>query len=265
MQLFYKQYSTTGKSLIILHGLFGQQGNWSMQAKAFAENFKVYGFDARNHGQSPHAESMSYAEMAADILETMDVIGIPVADFIGHSMGGKIAMQLALTHPERVGKLLVVDIAPVNYDTGPNEELLALQELELDKISSRKDADLILQTRLPNKAIRDFLLTNLQRNSEGAFQWRMNLAVIVKDYALLKSWEEVEAKEDGKNRRNEFSGETLFVKGENSSYLLTAHTDETLMLFPKAKVKVIQDAGHWVHNEKPEQFFNVAQKFLLAS
>ena len=223
MQLFYKQYSTTGKPLIILHGLFGQQGNWTVYAKALAENFKVYGFDLRNHGQSAHADTMSYPEMAEDIVETMDALDIPLADFIGHSMGGKIAMQLALTYPERVNKLIVVDIAPVNYVSGPNEELSALQKVELSTLTSRKDADATLQPDVPNKAVRDFLLTNLQRNSEGTYQWRMNLSVIAKDYSLLKSWGEI-----GDKSKSEFSGETLFIKGRNSNYLLPKYTDKAL-------------------------------------
>ncbi|MDG2091018.1 MAG: alpha/beta fold hydrolase [Gammaproteobacteria bacterium] len=258
MQLFYKQYSTTGKPLIILHGLFGQQGNLTVQAKALAENFKVYGFDARNHGQSAHTDTMSYPEMAEDIIETMDALEIPLADLIGHSMGGKIAMQMALTYPQRVNKLIVVDIAPVNYVSGPNEELSALQKVELSTLTSRKDADATLQTDVPNKAVRDFLLTNLQRNSEGTYQWRMNLSAITKNYSLIKSWGEI-----GVETKSEFSGETLFIKGGNSNYLLPKYTDKTLAQFPKAIVKIINDAGHWVHNEKPEQFFNIAQEFLL--
>ena len=258
MQLFYKQYSTAGKPLIILHGLFGQQGNWTAHAKALAEDFKVYGFDARNHGQSAHADTMSYPEMAEDIKETMDVLKILSANFIGHSMGGKIAMELALKYPGRVNKLIVVDIAPVKYESGPNEELSALQKIELDTLTKRKDADTALQAEVPNKAIRDFLLTNLQRNSEGVYQWRMNLPVITKDYSLLRSWSE-----NVGESKAEFSGKTLFIKGGNSSYLLKDYIDQTLSFFPQAKVKVISDAGHWVHNEKPEKFFKTVVKFLL--
>lgn len=254
MQLHFKQYSTEGSPLIILHGLFGQQGNWSGHAKGFAENFTVYGFDARNHGQSPHGDSMSYKEMAEDVVDTLDTLEIPKADFIGHSMGGKIAMQLALKYPHRVNKLIVVDIAPVIYTGGPNAELKALQKVELDKISSRSEADAVLQTEVSDKVIRDFLLTNLQRNHENGYQWRMNLKVITKDYPLIISWD---------NNELEFSGETLFIKGGNSNYLLSEYREETLALFPQAKVKVINDAGHWVHNEKPEHFFKAAQKFLL--
>ncbi len=255
MQLFYKQYSTTGKPLIILHGVFGQQRNWTAQAKIFADNFQVYGFDARNHGQSPHADSMTYREMAEDVVQTMDALQIPNADFIGHSMGGKIAMQLALDYPERVNKLVVVDIAPVNYQSGPSQELEALQKINLVSLTNRQQADTVLQDGgVQNKAIRDFLLTNLKRNSEGRFEWRMNLSVIAKDFALLKSWDQT---------RSEFLGRTLFVKGANSDYLLLEYSDQTLGFFPNAKVKVISGAGHWVHNEKPEQFFKIVQSFLL--
>ena len=258
MQLFHKQYSSSGKPLIILHGLFGQHGNWNVHAKVFAENFQVYSLDARNHGRSPHADSMSYREMAEDIAQTMDALNIANADFIGHSMGGKIAMQLALTEPDRVNKLVVVDIAPVAYtdalDNGPNKELSALLKINLDTVTNRQEVDALLAEEIQDKAVRDFLLTNLQRSAEGKFQWRMNLPVINKDYALLKGWE---------NTDNEFPGETLFIKGELSSYLTSEYKDQTLAQFPAATVKVIKDAGHWVHNEKPEQFIKTAQKFLL--
>ncbi|PCJ42691.1 MAG: alpha/beta hydrolase [SAR86 cluster bacterium] len=260
MKLSYKQYSTVGRPLIILHGLFGQQGNWAVHAKAFAENFKVYGFDVRNHGKSLHADSMSYQEMAEDVVQMMDALGISNADFIGHSMGGKIAMRLALNSPERVNKLVVVDIAPVIYDSGPNQELTALLKINLASVTNRKQVDALLREDVPSKAIRDFLLTNLQRNSESEFQWRMNLPIISKDYSKLINWE---SGGGGKKGHTKFLGETLFVKGELSSYLLPEYSDKTLAQFPKAKVKVISNAGHWVHNAKPEQFFKIVQLFLL--
>ncbi len=258
MQLFYRQYADSGKPLLILHGLFGQQGNWAQLAKAYAEKFRAIGIDARNHGQSPHAKSMSYVEMADDLLDTMDAIDLEKADVIGHSMGGKIAMQAALRAPERISKLVVADIAPVNYDVGPNvgpnEALNALVQLDLSTINNRQQAYTLLQEQVPDKSICDFLLSNLQRDRDGRYQWRMNLPVIARDYSLLKDWPAT---------KNVFQGETLFVKGELSSYLLPAYTEQTLALFPNAKVKVINGAGHWVHNEKPEQFLTLTQRFLL--
>ncbi len=259
MQLFYKQYSTVGEPLIILHGLFGQQGNWAAHAKALADKFSVYSVDARNHGQSGHTEEMSYPLMAEDLKETMDALGIDRANFIGHSMGGKIVMQFALNWPERVRKLVVVDIAPVSYAAGPDEVLTALLELDLNTISSRKQADEILEQSLSNKGIRDFLLTNLQRDTSGkhgAYKWRMNLEAIAESYANIKI---------GLETDSVFPGETLFVKGGESDYLLPIYTDSTLALFPEAKVSVITGAGHWVHSEKPEQFLNLITRFLQSS
>tara|TARA_R110000824_G_scaffold315042_1_gene501990 strand:- start:13683 stop:14453 length:771 start_codon:yes stop_codon:yes gene_type:complete len=253
MELFYKQYSSAGKPLIILHGLFGHQGNWATHAKALSDTFAVVGFDARNHGQSPHSETMSYELMAEDVMETMDALGIKSANFIGHSMGGKTAMQLALKHPERVEKLLVVDIAPVAYQAGPDEVLAGLQHLDPGNLFSRKQADESLQDYIGSKNIRDFLLSNLQRSLEGAYQWRMGLAAISSSYAQLKAGLEAE---------KSFSGKTLFIKGEYSDYILSDYKSQILNMFPAAKIVEIAGAGHWVHSEKPEQFLKLARDFL---
>jgi esterase len=252
MQLYHKQYSDQGPPLIILHGLFGQQGNWASQARVLSDNFSVYGLDARNHGQSPQAESMSYQEMAADVRETLDALNIQQAVFIGHSMGGKTAMQFALNWPERVSKLLVVDIAPVAYMGGPDRVLSALMRIDTSSLASRAQADELLQADIPEKGIRDFLLTNLRREGEG-FQWRMNLKVIHASFNILRG---------GLTMQQPYQGETLFVKGERSDYLMPAYKDQIMRSFPHAQIKVIPDAGHWVHSEKPEQFLKLARNFL---
>ncbi len=252
MRLYHKQYSDQGPPLVILHGLFGQQGNWGSQARELSESFSVYGLDARNHGQSPHAESMSYQEMAADVRETLDALNIQQAAFIGHSMGGKTAMQFALNWPERVSKLLVVDIAPVAYMSGPDRVLSALMRIDTASLASRAHADELLQADIPEKGIRDFLLTNLRREEEG-FQWRMNLKVIHASFNILRG---------GLTLQQPYQGETLFVKGERSDYLMSAYKDQILRSFPNAQIKVIPDTGHWVHSEKPEQFMKLARNFL---
>jgi len=254
MLLFHRQYSGEGPPLIILHGLFGQQGNWATQAKDLSDSFAVYGLDARNHGQSPHADTMSYAEMADDVRQTLDSLGIEKALFIGHSMGGKTAMQFALNWPERVSKLLLVDIAPVSYMSGPDRVLSALMNLNLESISSRQQADEQLHKDIPEKGIRDFLLTNLRRDGDG-YTWRMNLQAISACYTELRA---------GMRMQEAFNGETLFVKGEHSDYLMPAYRDQTLRFFPKAQIKVIPASGHWVHSEKPAQFLKIARDFLLA-
>lgn len=253
MELFFKQYSSTGKPLIILHGLFGQQGNWATHAKALSDTFAVYGFDARNHGQSAHSETMSYELMADDVLETMDALGIKSADFIGHSMGGKTAMQLAPNHPERVEKLLIVDIAPVTYQGGPDEVLAGLQQVNPENIFTRQEADETLQGYIDSKNIRDFLLSNLQRSKEGAYQWRMGLAAISSSYQQLKA---------GLETDKSFSGETLFIKGELSDYILPDYSPQILSMFPAAKIVEVEGAGHWVHSEKAEQFLKLTRDFL---
>lgn len=252
MQLYHKQYSDQGPPLIILHGLFGQQGNWASQARVLSDNFSMYVLDARNHGQSPQAESMSYQEMAADVWETLDSLNIQQPAFIGHSMGGKTAMQFALNWPERVSKLLVVDIAPVAYMSGPDRVLNALMRIDPASLASRAQADELLQADIPEKGIRDFLLTNLRREGEG-FQWRMNLKVIHASFNILRG---------GLTLQQPYQGETLFVKGERSDYLMPAYKDQIMRSFPNAQIKVIPDAGHWVHSEKPEQFLKLARNFL---
>ena len=254
MKLFYKQYSENGKPLIILHGLFGHQGNWASHARALSDAFAVYGFDARNHGQSPHSESMDYTQMAEDVIETMDELGLQSADFIGHSMGGKTAMQLALNYPHRVGKLLVVDIAPVTYQSGPDQVLTGLQQIDLSNLFSRKEADETLQGYINSRNIRDFLLSNLQRSMEGAYQWRMGLAVIAASWVQLKA---------GLKAGASFSGETLFIKGELSDYVLPEYKSQILRMFPAADIIEVAGAGHWVHSEQPAQFLELARNFLL--
>lgn len=252
MLLFHKQYSSEGPPLIILHGLFGHQGNWAGHARVLSESFAVFGFDARNHGQSRHADSMTYPEMAADVAETMDELGISQAAFIGHSMGGKTAMQLALTDPQRVSRLLVVDIAPVAYMSGPDKVLSALLEVDLDRIENRREADSILEKSISSKAVRDFLLTNL-RQVDGRLQWRMNLPVINASHTALRA---------GLESEHPFTGPTLFIKGEHSDYLMPAYKPQTLALFPKATIVEVKGAAHWVHSEKPERFLQLARDFL---
>jgi esterase len=254
MLLYHRQYSGEGPPLIILHGLFGQRGNWATQAKELSDSFAVYGLDARNHGQSPHTDTMSYPEMAEDVRQTLDSLWIEKALFIGHSMGGKTAMQFALNWPERVSKLLLVDIAPVSYMSGPDRVLSALLYLNLEAIGSRQQADEQLQKDIPEKGIRDFLLSNLRRDGDG-FKWRMNLQAINASYADLRG---------GLSIQSPYIGETLFVKGENSDYLMPAYREQTLSIFPNAKIKMIPDCGHWVHSEKPAQFLKMARNFLRA-
>jgi esterase len=241
-------------ALVVLHGLYGQHGNWASHARALAEDFRVYAFDARNHGQSPHADSMTLAEMAQDVSDTMDALGLKQAHLLGHSMGGKIAMLLALQQPQRVQSLVVVDIAPVAYTRGDVQVLQGLLALDPDTLSARAEADAALASYVHTPAVRDFLLTNLVRGAAGRFRWRLNLPVIARSFGEIIGWPGVQGS---------YPGPVLFIRGANSDYILPEHQPSTLQLFPRARLKTVQGAGHWVHSEKPDTFRKLARDFLL--
>jgi esterase len=253
MKLHSKQYSDSGPPLVILHGLYGNQGNWSTHARHLAQHNAVYALDARNHGQSPWADSMQLDEMAGDVAETMDSLGLASAHLLGHSMGGKTAMLLALRQPQRVRSLVVVDIAPVAYARGSDPVLVALAALDLASLSSRADADAKLAERIASKPVRDFLLANLQRSAEGAFQWRINLPVIQQYFDEVTGWPE---------DHKVYEGRTLFIRGEQSDYILPQYHDAMRRLFPRGTLKTVANAGHWVHSEKPEAVQRLVGNFL---
>jgi esterase len=253
MKLFHKQYSASGTPLVILHGLYGNQANWSVHARQLAEHFAVYAFDARNHGQSPHADSMLLEEMAADVAETMTALGIAKAHLLGHSMGGKTAMLLALQHPQRVQSLVVVDIAPVDYRKTRDGVLHALLALDVSALQSRDDADQLLAPSIPEKAVRNFLLTNLQRGAAGGFEWRINLPAIAQGFTALTGWQTLDAV---------YEGAVLFIRGDSSDYILPEYQQQILQHFPNATVTTVNGAGHWVHSEKPEAVQGLIRTFL---
>ncbi len=258
MILHYRKYEAVPgqhkPALLVLHGLYGQQGNWATHARALAEDFTVYALDARNHGQSPHAASMTLPEMAQDVSDTMDALGLPQAHLLGHSMGGKIAMLLALQQPARVQSLLVVDIAPVAYARGDVQVLQGLQALDPAALASRAEADAQLAAYVHTPAVRDFLLTNLVKEGTDGFRWRFNLPVLARSFGDIIGWPQVDAVYDGP---------VLFIKGANSDYILAEHQAATLRQFPRARLKTVQGAGHWVHSEKAETFRKLARDFLL--
>jgi esterase len=256
MKLYSKQYSAKGAPLVILHGLYGNGGNWAAHARQLAEQFAVYTLDARNHGQSPRSLTMSLPEMAADVADTMQALELESANLLGHSLGGKTAMLLALQHPELVTSLIVVDIAPVAYQKQDDEVLAALCALDIANIESRAQADEKLAESITSKGVRDFLLTNLQRDEAGKFSWRINLPVIAEYFNSLTSWPET-----GKV----YEGRTLFIKGSESAYILPSYQDQTLTQFPNAALKIVEGAGHWVHSEKPEAVQKLVRNFIAST
>lgn len=256
MKLNFKQYSAVGEPLLILHGLFGSLQNWAWHSKKLSEKFAVYALDMRNHGASPHSDDMNYPVMAKDILEFMDDHHIERAHILGHSMGGKVAMQFALLAPERINRLVIADVAPVLYggERGEHDEIFeGLCALDLSAVESRGDADARLAPYVDDEVVRQFLLSNLVRLESGGFTWRINLPVLKASYSQLRAAPIANAP---------YQGRVLFVKGERSDYILPAHRNEVLRLFPRATLKTISQTGHWLHAEKPDTFYRIVADFL---
>ncbi|MEJ0089197.1 MAG: alpha/beta fold hydrolase [Limisphaerales bacterium] len=252
MQLHFKD-SGQGRAVILLHGLFGASDNWHTIATRLAESFHVFAVDQRNHGQSPHSDEMNYPLMAADLAEFMESRGLETAMVLGHSMGGKTAMQFALQFPSRVEKLVVADMAPRAYAASHDKIFAALLALDLKLFSARQEIEDVLAPEIPNLALRRFLLKNLGRNSEGGFFWKIDLRGLFKNYGRLR---------EPISPAAPFNGPTLFIRGTTSNYINPE--DEPLIheLFPQAAIQDITGAGHWLHAEQPEEFSRRVLNFL---
>jgi len=249
------EYQTLGDdsntAVIIIHGLFGDKDNLKSLARDLQDDFFCVMVDARNHGDSPHCQSMTYSEMAADVIATCDQLKLDKFHVVGHSMGGKIAMQVAMDYSERVISAVFADIAPAAYDGTHDDILTALTELDLGQISSRKEADQQLQESIKTAGVRQFLLKNLQKTDEG-YQWRLNLNALVDNYQSLS----------GTVTEGHYSGPVLFIKGGDSNYLRETHRDAITERFNDVEVKVIESTGHWLHAEKPRSFNRLVRQFL---
>jgi pimeloyl-ACP methyl ester carboxylesterase len=253
MKLNFKTHGQ-GEPLIILHGLLGSLDNWSTLAKKFAENYTVFIVDQRNHGKSPHAKEFNYQVLSEDLLEFMDDNHIYSANILGHSMGGKTAMNFAVNNPDRVQKLIIADIAPIKYDGGHQLIFDALFSINLNEIKSRKEVDKQLEIFIKEFGIRQFLMKGLTRDKDKNFVWKFNLKDIWNSYSkIINTFDDSEA---------EFDGETLFVKGANSNYILDEYSPKIEEIFPNYTLETIEDAGHWLHSEKPAVFFKMVSNFL---
>ena len=253
LDLSFQDYGE-GPPLVILHGLFGSGRNWTAIARRLAEAWHVYALDLRNHGDSPWADDMDYRAMAADVYAFLERQGLEQVPVVGHSMGGKTAMALALMQPERVTSLTVVDIAPVAYAETHQAIVDALQSLDLDGISRRADADAALQPAVPEAGIRAFLLQNLVAK-DGSFAWRFNLAALEAGMPAISGFpEQLVERCYGKR--------TLFLHGGLSDYVRPDHHAVIHRQFPMASIEEIEGAGHWVHAEKPDRFLEVLRAFL---
>ncbi len=245
--------SVGGAPLLVLHGLFGSARNWQSLAKRFGERRHVYALDLRNHGGAPWAATMSYAEMADDLLRFLDDRGYPRAAVIGHSMGGKAAMAFALKHPERVERLVVVDIAPVGYSHTHAPYVAAMKRADLEGCTRRSEVEAQLADAVPEAPLRSFLLQNLAME-QGRFRWRLNLEAIAAGMDELIGFPDL-----GKAHYN---GPALFIGGTKSDYITPEHASAIHHHFPAAQIEMIMDAGHWLHAERPEEFAALVEMFL---
>lgn len=245
--LFHRDFGGTGEPpRVILHGMLGSSRNWLTAGKDLAASRRVYALDLRNHGLSPHADLMTYDAMVADVEAWLDSRGIGSAELIGHSMGGKVAMLLACRRPDRVSRLVVVDIAPRSYQWPEHrEEFAAIRELDLGSLKSRAEAESRLEARVPGWAMRKFILTNLERIS-GGWRWQINVPVIT---AALP---ELERNPLGSGDR--FGGPALFIAGGKSRYVEPADRAAITRAFPAARITVLQNSGHNPHVEEREAF-----------
>lgn len=240
-----------GPPVILLHGLFGAARNFGAVQRAIAPRFRVVAIDMPNHGDSLHTPDMSYLTQAADVCETLLSLNIEKAAVIGHSMGGKAAMALALSWPEQVGRLLVADIAPVAYQHGNDKIAAAMEAIPLVSSLTRRSADASLQEAVPRPDIRAFLLQNLRLGPNP--HWRIGLAEIAAAIPELEDWIDLSGT---------YTGPCLFATGANSNYVLPEHRAIIRSRFPTTRFVAIKNAGHWLHSDNPAGFLSVLQAFL---
>ena len=244
----------SGTPLVILHGLFGSGKNWQSHARQFADHFQVIAVDLRNHGESFHADEMNYSAMAGDVAQLLYRLGLSECDILGHSMGGKVAMTLALQNPDLVARLIVADIAPVAYFHHYNDLIDPLLALPLATIESRAQADQLLRQNIPEDQLRAFLLQNLVREPVG-WRWRVNWAVIQRDMEWLTGF--------GDLPQDWLIGlPSLFIRGQKSDYIGEAEIEIIKYRFSNCQIETIEAAGHWLHAEKPEPFNRLVLDFL---
>ena len=248
VSLFHRDLGGAGKPpLVLLHGMLGSSRNWQTAGGDLAAQFHVFALDLRNHGRSPQADTMTYPEMLEDVLAWLDAQGIERATFVGHSMGGKVAMLLACRQGARVERLVVVDIAPKNYFwPAHRQSFAAMNELNLGDLRSRAEAELRFEARVPSWAMRKFLATNLERRADGTWGWQINLPV------LTSALPELEKNPLAAGDR--FDGSALFLAGAKSNYIEPDDHAAIRAHFPAAEIRAIAGAGHNPHMEARAEF-----------
>ena len=248
----YHHSQGTGRPLIILHGLFGSSDNWRGIAKQLATATQVIRVDLPNHGQSTHSDDISYDLMADDVIELMADLNLQQADVIGHSIGGKVAMTLAVRYPEKIRRLVVVDMAPKSYSDRHSDIFEALLALDLSQFSKRSDIDAALANTIADKAIRQFLLMNLAL-TDGKLRWRINLQGLSDHYSQL-----LQPVCEGQRVEQP----ALFLRGGLSNYIEQGDEVMIKQTFRNSDITIVDQAGHWIHAERPDLFLSYVKRFF---
>jgi esterase len=235
--------------VMIVHGLYGSGRNWGVIAKRLSDQFFVITVDLRNHGDSPWLDTHNYHVMADDLVEVINSLNIK-PNIIGHSMGGKAAMVLALKRPNLVRNLIIADIAPVKYEHDQSQFIEAMQKVDLSKVEKRSHATLALSKFVEDKSLQNFFTQSLDMKAK---RWKLNLKVLRSEMSEILSFPKIES---------EFSGHSLFLKGEKSDYIKPEHRRLIKSLFTKARFATFKEAGHWLHAEKPREFESAARLFF---
>lgn len=250
--LLHSKILGEGQPLLIIHGLFGSSDNWGTLGKKFAEHFQVHLVDLRNHGRSFHSPEMNYNLMVNDLLKYIQHYQLQNSIVLGHSMGGKTAMKLALEHPEILEKVLVADIAPKHYPPHHQSIIKAMLSVDFSKVSSRKEVDTILSNYITDSGVKQFILKNVYWTEDKQLAFRMNVPILSERYEDLM--------ESGLS--GQFNKPALFLKGAQSFYIQPEDEESIKELFPQAEIKTIANAGHWLHAENPSDFYSEVMKFL---
>lgn len=257
MSLNYEQYNCTRPDapwVVLIHGLFGNLDNLSLLRKYLQPNFNLLSIDLPDHGLSSWTEGFSLHEASSALYDLIISKGVNQVSLVGHSLGGKLAMMTALNYPNFISRLVVIDIAPVEYQPNHESVFAGLKNVTLELVSNRKSADTMLATHIKEPSVRSFLLKSLYQSDNGHWNWRFNLAGLERNYANISSFDV--------SQGARFNGETTFVKGGNSPYILPEHQSSILRFFPQARAKVVTGTGHWLHAEKPSVVNGIVERAL---
>lgn len=254
MLLNYKEYGA-GEPVVILHGLLGMLDNWHSFAKKLGEEYWVISVDQRNHGKSFHSEAFNYKLLSNDISTFLDALHIPKCHIIGHSMGGKTALQFINDHPDTIEKAIIVDISPKAYAGGHESIFEALKSVDLKTITSRKQVQDLLMSKIQNLGTVHFLMKNLNRESTGEYTWKANVLALDNNYDNIKGSVEFD---------DIIETPTLFIKGDSSNYIMEEDLKIISEKFEESEIVTIDGAGHWVHADQPEKLLDCVKDFLKA-